>query len=165
MTHESGVFRPLGNRPESVTHFVMQLMRWWQLEEPVAAQVSPDDVLLPPYYPDTPVVRADLARHYNNIAYMDREVGQILQALEGDGLADSTIVIWTTDHGDGLPRAKRELFDSGIKVPMIIRWPEAYRPAGVAPGEVDARLISFVDIAPTILVLAGVPVPENPQPK
>jgi arylsulfatase A-like enzyme len=116
-------------------------------------------VRLPPYYPDTPAVRADIARHYNNIAYMDGEVGDVLRQLEADGLADSTIVIWTTDHGDGLPRAKRELFDSGIRVPMIIRWPEAYRPAGFEPGTVDGRLISFVDLAPTILSLAGVPAP------
>ncbi|MCB1843921.1 MAG: sulfatase-like hydrolase/transferase, partial [Halioglobus sp.] len=70
-------------------------------------------------------------------------------------------VIWTTDHGDGLARAKRELFDSGIHVPMIIRWPPAYRPQGVEPGTVDDRLISFVDLAPTILALAGVKTPAD----
>ncbi len=159
VTHESGVFRPLGSKPESATHLVMQLLRWWQLDGPVPMLVSPQDIVVPPYYPDTATVRADMARHYNNIAYMDREVGEILQRLEADGLADSTIVIWTTDHGDGLPRSKRELYDSGIKVPMIIRWPEALRPEGIKPGEVDERLISFVDLGPTILTLAGVPVP------
>ena len=104
-----------------------------------------------------------MARHYNNINYMDAEVGAILDQLQAAGLADSTIVIWTTDHGDGLPRAKRELFDSGIKVPMIIRWPKAFRPAGVEPGGVDERMISFVDLGPTILSLADVPVPANMQ--
>jgi len=138
----------------------MQMLRWWQLDEPVPARVAPDQVLLPPYYPDTRIVRADIARHYNNIAYMDAQVGKILRQLAADGLADSTIVIWTADHGDGLPRAKRELYDSGIRVPMIIRWPEAYRPAGIEPGQVDDRLISFVDLAPTILSLAGIPAPE-----
>jgi N-sulfoglucosamine sulfohydrolase len=159
VTHESGVFRPLGSMPEGVSHFVMQLMRWWRLDESPPEVVSPIAVKLPPYYPDTPVVRADLARHYNNIAYMDGEVAEIMRQLEADDLADSTIVIWTTDHGDGLPRAKRELFDSGIKVPMIIRWPEAFRPDGVRPNTVDTRLISFVDLAPTILKLAGVAAP------
>ena len=159
VTHESGVFRPLGEMPNSVIHFVMQLMRWWKMDEAPANVVHPEDVVLPPYYPDTPTVRADLARHYNNIAFMDAEVGAILKQLKADGLADSTIVIWTTDHGDGLPRAKRELYDSGIKVPMIIRWPEAYRPAGVVPGTIDSRLISFIDFAPTILKLAGVEIP------
>lgn len=159
VTHETGVFRPLGAMPESILHFVMQVMRWWELDETPASIVSPADVPVPPYYPDTQTVRRDLARHYDNIAYMDAEIGAILRQLEEDGLVDSTIVIWTTDHGDGLPRAKRELFDSGLKVPMIIRWPEAFRPQGVAPGSVDTRLISFVDLAPTVLALAGVEVP------
>ncbi|MGB1142504.1 MAG: sulfatase-like hydrolase/transferase, partial [Halioglobus sp.] len=118
---------------------------------------------LPPYFPDTATVRRDVARHYDNVAIMDWEVGLILAGLEEDGLAESTIVIWTTDHGDGLPRSKRELYDSGIKVPMIIRWPEQYRPPGVQPGAMDMRLISFVDIAPTILRLAGAVVPDYLQ--
>lgn len=161
VTHESGVFRPLGSMPYSAMHLLMQVMRWYGLDGQPPEVVAPQRVAVPPYYPDLPVVRADMARHYNNIADMDREVGEILQRLEAAGLADSTIVIWTADHGDGLPRAKRELFDSGIRVPMIIRWPQAFRPEGVAPGEVDERLVSFVDLAPTILSLAGVPVPGN----
>lgn len=163
VTHESGVFTPLGNMPHSRTHLMLQLMRWWRLGSIETGVVRPESVILEPYYPDTPTVRADIARHYDNIAHMDREVGQILQRLDEEGLADSTIVIWTTDHGDGLPRAKRELYDSGIKVPMVIRWPEAYRPEGVAPGQVDSRLISFVDLAPTILKLAGVTPPDYLQ--
>ncbi|MEZ5573072.1 MAG: sulfatase [Halioglobus sp.] len=161
VTHESGVFRPLGTMPHSGMHFAMQLMRWYSMDDSVRESVKPEDIVVPPYYPDTATVRKDMARHYNNISYMDAEVGTILQQLADAGLSDSTIVIWTTDHGDGLPRGKRELFDSGIKVPMIIRWPEAFRPPGVAPGSVDERLISFVDLGPTILSLAGVPVPAN----
>jgi arylsulfatase A-like enzyme len=76
--------------------------------------VSPDQVVVPPYYPDSPVIREDIAQHYNNIEYMDQLLGELLDQLESDGLADNTIVIWTTDHGDGLPRAKREVYDSGI---------------------------------------------------
>jgi hypothetical protein len=121
--------------------------------------VSPEDVLLPPYYPDTSLVRADIARHYNNVHRMDERVGEILGQLEADGLLDSTLVIWSSDHGDGLPRAKRELFDSGIHVPMIIRWPPKLRPRGAEPGAEDGRLVSFVDLGPTILSLAGVPAP------
>ena len=163
VTHESGVFPPLGNRPQSAIHFLMQVMRWYSQDEPVPKRVNPQDIVVPPYYPDTKTVRTDMARHYDNIAEMDAEVGTILKQLEAAGLADSTIVIWTTDHGDGLPRGKRELFDSGIKVPMIIRWPEAFRPEGVKPGAVDERLISFIDLAPTILSLAGVSVPATMQ--
>jgi N-sulfoglucosamine sulfohydrolase len=160
-THESGLFTPLGSVPHSAMHFAMQLLRWWTTDEPVPEVVKPEDIYVPPYYPDLPVVRADMARHYDNIAYMDRQVGAVLQQLEAAGLADSTIVIWTTDHGDPLPRAKRDLFDAGIRVPMIIRWPEAFRPEGVEPGTVDKRLISFVDLGPTILSLADVRPPRN----
>ena len=157
-THETGLFSPLGTQPNSMMHFAIQLMRaFGGLEE--GAQVDPDKIIIPPYYPDTEVVRKDLARHYQNINGMDRLVGEILDRLEEDGLLESTIIIWTTDHGDCLPRGKRELYDTGIKVPMIIRWPEAYRPEGVDPGGVDYRLISFVDFAPTLLELADAPVP------
>lgn len=130
------------------------------LHRGVGDVVSAGDVTLPPYYPDLPEVRSDIARHYNNIRTMDRRVGEILAALDEDGLADDTIVIWTADHGDGLPRAKRELFDSGLRVPMIVRWPEKYRPPGVEPGDIDHRLTSFVDLAPQILEWAGVTPPE-----
>ena len=164
VTHESGIFQPLGNWPNSMSHFVMQVMR--ALLAPDAPEMPPTDpetIVLPPYLPDVPAVRADIARHYDNIAIMDWEVGQILAGLEADGLAESTIVIWTTDHGDGLPRSKRELYDTGIKVPMVIRWPEKYRPAGVPAGAVDMRMVSFVDLAPTILRLAGAELPDYLQ--
>jgi len=128
-------------------------------------QVDPDKIEVPPYYPDTKIVRADMARLYSNINAMDDVVGDVLDRLEKDGLASSTIVIWTTDHGDCLPRAKRDLYDSGIKVPMIIRWPEAYRPNNLQPGTLDERLISFVDIAPTLLNLAKAPKPAYLQGK
>jgi N-sulfoglucosamine sulfohydrolase len=164
VTHESGVFTPLGHWPNSVTHLLMQTMRAVSLPSvPEGKPVKPAQVIVPPYYPDTPAVRSDIARHYNNIAVMDKQVGEILAQLEADGLADSTIVIWTTDHGDGLPRAKRDLFDLGIKVPMVIRWPEAFRPEGVAANGIDARMVSFVDFAPTLLKLAGVASPKYLQ--
>ena len=161
-THESGAFRPLGSRPHSVIHFLIQLYRAWRFGLPGGDDaVRPEDVSVPPYYPDTPIVREDLARHYANVHQMDAAVGDVLARLEADGLADSTIVIWTTDHGDGLPRAKRDLFDAGIRVPMIVRWPMARRPASARPGSMDERLISFVDLAPTLLELAGVARPAH----
>ena len=90
---------------------------------------------------------------------MDAQVDKLLAKLEADGLADNTIIIWTTDHGDGLPRAKREIYDSGIKVPMIIRWPENLRPQNTETGSIDERLVSFVDFAPSVLTWAGIDVP------
>jgi len=164
VTHESGVMQPLGSWPNSPMHFVIQLVRAATMPAVEAtAPTTPAQVNLPPYYPDTQTVRADVAKHYNNIHAMDRQVGEVLAELKDDGLLESTIVVWTTDHGDGLPRAKRDLFDSGIKVPMMIRWPEAYRPADVEANSIDSRLISFVDFAPTMLKLAGVALPEYLQ--
>lgn len=164
ITHESGIFTPLGHWPNSFMHLAMQVMRAATLPSvPEAEPVKPSQVQVPPYYPDTDTVRADITRHYNNIAVLDQQVGDILAELERDGLAESTIVIWTTDHGDGLPRGKRDLFDAGIKVPMIIRWPEAFRPEGVAANGIDTRLLSFIDLAPTLLRLAGVALPSYLQ--
>ena len=122
--------------------------------------VNPHHVLVPPYYPDHPTIRADIAQHYNNIFVMDQMVGKLLRQLEDDGLAENTIVIWTTDHGDGLPRAKREIYDSGIKVPLIVHWPKSIKPVGVGSGSIDKKLISFVDIGPSVLTLAGIPIPD-----
>jgi N-sulfoglucosamine sulfohydrolase len=115
---------------------------------------DPAKIQVPPYYPDTPLVREELARVYDNIADMDRQVGQILAQLDEDGLAQSTVVFYWSDHGDGVPRAKRSLYDSGLRVPLMIRWP-AHAPA----PSVRDELVSFVDLAPTVLALAGVEIP------
>ncbi|MEZ4218361.1 MAG: sulfatase [Myxococcota bacterium] len=161
VTHESGVFRPLGARPRSPMHFALQLARAFELRgAPSVAPTDPASVPLPPYYADTPAMRADLARHYDDVAVLDLQVGAILDRLERDGLADHTIVVFTTDHGDGLPRAKRELYDSGLLVPLVVRYPERHRPPGVRPGSVDDRLVSFVDLGPQILAWMGADVPR-----
>jgi N-sulfoglucosamine sulfohydrolase len=123
---------------------------------------DPKELQVPPYYPDTPLVREELARMYDNIADMDGQVGEILQQLEEDGLADSTIVFYWSDHGDGIPRAKRTLYDSGLRVPLLIRWPKRLG-ATVAPGSARDELVSFIDLAPTVLALAGVEVPAHLQ--
>lgn len=117
---------------------------------------DPDAVDVPPYYPDTPAVRRQLAKHYDNIAAADARVGEILAQLEEDGYADNTIVFLWGDHGDGLPRAKRWLYDSGLRVPLIICWPGT-----IEPGSVSDGLVSLVDLAPTVLSLAGVDVPVH----
>jgi arylsulfatase A-like enzyme len=159
-THESGLFTPIGSLPHSAMHLGLQLLRAWrQGLGSDGGPVAPAAVTVPPYYPDTPTVRAEIARHYENIRRMDLAVGEVLARLAQDRLLDSTVVVWTTDHGDGLPRAKRELFDSGIHVPLVVRWPERWRPPSAIPGGTDERLVSFVDLAPTFLDLAGVAPP------
>ncbi len=112
-------------------------------------------VPVPPYLPDTEIGRRDIKRMYSNILEMDFQVGEILRQLEDDGLMDSTIVIWYTDHGGPLPRQKRLLHESGLKVPMIIRFPDQ-----LFAHQRDERLISFIDLAPTMLSLAGVKPPD-----
>jgi len=108
------------------------------------------DVPVPPYLPDTEVGRRDVRRMYSNIKEMDTQVGEVLDRLEADGLLDSTIIFWYSDHGGPLPRQKRLLYDSGIKVPMIIRFPGQQ-----FAGQRDDRMVSFIDLAPTVLSLVG----------
>ncbi len=116
---------------------------------------------LPPYYPDTPVTRKDWARNYNLITAMDQQAGKILEQLEEDGLTGSTIVFFWSDHGIGLPRAKRWLYDSGMHVPLIVRIPEKYRfEQQGRPGLVNDELVSLIDLAPTMLNLAGLSLPS-----
>lgn len=162
-THESGVMAPLGSWPHGPTHFVMQVIQWYGRRGYSEAVVptDPASVALPPYYPDLPEVRSDLARHYDNVQIMDAQVAALLDRLEREGLADDTIVVWTSDHGDGLPRAKRDLYDSGLRIPMIIRWPARFRPTGHEPGGVEARLISFVDLTVALLGMAGLEAPDG----
>lgn len=121
-------------------------------------QVSPDDVIVPPYYPDNQIIRKDIARFLTNVQVMDKQVGEIIQKLKDDGLYDNTIIFFYSDHGDGLPFVKRELYDRGLRVPMIIRFPNAEQ-----QGTTDSQLISFVDFAPTVLSLANIPIPKHLQ--
>ena len=152
------------NRPDSTQPFfaVFNSARthesrvWPNAEE--ATMVDPNDVSLPPYFPDTPLIRADYARLHDNVMRMDAWAGDLLDQLEADGLADNTIVFFFSDHGDGIPRGKRWLQDSGLQVPLIIRWP-----GHLQSGAIDDQLISFVDLAPTVLSLAGVPIPTHLQ--
>jgi arylsulfatase A-like enzyme len=121
---------------------------------------DPSTVVVPPYYPDTPLARQTIAQQYDNIHAMDKQIGQWLERLRVEGLLEETIVLWTTDHGDGLPRGKRELYDSGIHVPLVVRLPPRLQDPNRRPGSLDTRLVSFVDIGPSVLRWAGLPVPE-----
>ncbi len=125
---------------------------------------DPEKIPLPPYYPDTPVVRTNMAAFYTQVTIMDKEFQQILDQLKEDGLDDDTIVFFYGDHGDGLPRSKRWLHDTGIRVPLLVRFPKKYQHlAPGKPGSVEKRLVNFADLAPTVLNLASVEIPETMQ--
>jgi N-sulfoglucosamine sulfohydrolase len=129
---------------------------------PKDLRANPDKLILPPYFPDTPLVRELWARHYDNIAMMDILIGNILNELEEDGLAENTIVLYFSDHGTGVPRHKRWMYDSGLKVPMIAYAPEKYQHLlSGKPGVASDELVSFIDLAPTVLHLAGAAIPNN----
>ncbi len=176
---ETGHWR---NRPDSATPFfsVFNLMEshqsramvwpYEQFVEEVQSRLSPDEihdpdeVPLPPYYPDTPLVRRDMARYYDCVTAMDKRVGEFLDQLEDDGLAEDTIVFFFADHGAGMPRHKRATLDTGLHVPLLIRFPEKYRHLAPAdPGEATDRMAGFVDLGPTVLSLAGIQPPEFMQ--
>jgi uncharacterized sulfatase len=125
---------------------------------------DPGRVPIPPYHPDTPEVRKDWARYHDMITYMDKQAGEILRQLDDDGLAGETIVFFFSDHGAGMPRSKRWLYDSSTRVPLIVRVParyEAWSPG--RPGTSIDRLVSFVDFGSTVLSLAGVAIPAHMQ--
>ncbi len=150
MTHQSRVRMPEDEFAKETAPF-----------EPFAHH-DPDTVPLPPYFPDTPGFRKEMARFYDQMSAADAWVAGYLKQLEEDGLADDTIVFFYSDHGSGIPRHKRALYDSGVRVPLIVRFPEKYRHLAPAkPGSAVGRLVSFVDFAPTVLSLAGVPIPKT----
>jgi arylsulfatase A-like enzyme len=147
-THEGSI-----NRKEAYLKAVEGLPR-----------LDPARVVVPPFYPDTPGIRELFARVADLASAMDRQVGEILEELRKDGHDRDTVVFFFSDHGHGLPRYKRWLNDSGLRIPLIIRTPERYRPlAERGPGETSDRLVSLVDVAPSVLGLAGLPVPPTMQ--
>lgn len=132
-------------------------------KRPHEAKKDPQKVPVPPYHPDLPEVRQDWAQYYDKIEEMDRQVGKVLEELEADGLSDSTIVFYFGDHGSGMPRGKRWLYQSGLHVPMIVHVPEKLRQTAgdtYRSNSTSDRLISFVDLVPTVLGLAGIPLPN-----
>lgn len=128
---------------------------WVRAKEPLL--VDPKSVEVPPYYPDDSLSRHVIARFLSNVMVMDKQVGEIIQQLKDDGLYDNTILFFYSDHGDGLPFVKRELYQRGLKVPLLIKAP--FLPKGTT----DDQLVSFVDFGPSILSIAGVPIPNSMQ--
>ncbi len=159
------------NRPDKSTPFFSVFNYTISHESKIRNQPhtlvhDPDKAPLPSYHPDTPEVRRDWAQYYDRLTQMDAQVGEALEEIEKAGLSDSTIVFYYGDHGSGMPRSKRWPFNSGLQVPLVIHVPEAYRdlaPADYMPGGMTDRLVSFVDLGPTAISLAGTQPPANMQ--
>ncbi|MBM1107718.1 sulfatase [Aurantibacter crassamenti] len=122
--------------------------------------VNPKDVPVPPYFPDNDTIRHDLAVNYSNLKRLDDQIGEVIADLKEDGLYENSIIFFYGDHGGPFPRHKRALYDSGVLVPLLIKFPENKN-----AGSVDDRMISFIDYAPTVLSLAGISPPKVMQGK
>ncbi len=151
VTHESGLF---GDTPARVRAGL-----------PGKVRADPAAIRVPPFYPDTPVIRAALASRLDLAAALDGEVGGILDDLAADGLADETIVVFWGDHGEGIPHGKRSLTEHGLRVPLIMYVPERFQARAVLPGArsprgISPNLVSLLDLGSTMLDLAGVPTPD-----
>uniref|UniRef100_UPI00404743E6 sulfatase family protein n=1 Tax=Algoriphagus sp. TaxID=1872435 RepID=UPI00404743E6 len=163
MWDESGRKAHYRNRPDSTQPFFSifnftvshESQVWMRDHEELL--VRPEEVSLPPVYPDDSLSRRVLARFITNAMRMDQQVGEVIAQLKEDGLYENTIIFFFSDHGDGMPYFKRELYDRGLRAPLFVKAP--FLEAGSQSNE----LISFVDFAPTLLSLAGVSIPESMQ--
>lgn len=151
------------NRPKNKPFFsvfnfgLTHESRLWKHKDSLQT-VNPNKVPVPPYLPDNKDSRESIARHYSNLELMDAQVGEVIKQLKEDGLYDETIIFFYSDHGGPLPRQKREILDSGLKVPLLVKGIKGKK------GE-NNSLISFVDLAPTILSLAGIEPPKYMEGK
>lgn len=129
-----------------------------------AQRHDPARAPVPPFHPDTPEVRRDWARYYDNVTAMDYQIAEKLRELDDCGLADDTIVFFFGDNGAGLPGMKKWIWEGGLHVPLLIRFPEKWKHlAPDAAGGITERMVSFVDFAPTVLSLCGVKAPPHMQ--
>src|SRR5215471_6503135 len=117
---------------------------------------NPSKMRVPAYWPDAPEMRHEVAQYYDLMTAADYQVGDVLAWLDKYSLSDNTVVFLFSDHGRGMPREKRWVYDSGIHVPLVVRWP-----GHIEPGTVREDLIAFVDFAPTMLTIAGTSVPAR----
>lgn len=126
---------------------------------------SPDKVPIPPYHPATPEMKHDWAQYYDKVEDMDTQIGKWLKEIDDAGLGENTIVFYYGDHGGVLARSKRYVYETGTRVPFIVRIPKKYKYLfpEKQPGTKVTRLISFVDLVPTLLSIIGIEIPEYLQ--
>ena len=135
---------------ESSLHFPIK-----QLEKPTTT--LPAEVELPPYFPDTPIMRYTMARYYDQMRIIDGHVGRIVNQLREDGLLENTFVFYFGDHGGVLPRSKGYAYESGLHVPFVVRIPENFKQlVDHKRGSRTDGFVSFIDFGPTVLNLAGI---------
>lgn len=148
-SHESSLFPPKFERSRK-SGFV-----------PGKTRLDPATLKLPGHLPDLPEVRRDVARYHDILTGTDKTIGGILAKLKEDGLADDTIIFYYGDHGGPTPRGKRYLHDTGVRIPMIVHVPQKWQHLSpFKPGQKSDEIVAFVDLAPTVLSLAGI----NPDP-
>ena len=119
------------------------------------SQEEINKVILPPFYPQNDVIKNDYVTNYKNIEKLDNQIGEIISELKEDGLYEKTIIFFYSDHGGPFPRYKRSIYDTGLKCPLIIKWDNKYE------TNKNNQLISFIDLAPTVLDICNVDIPEN----
>ncbi|MBL7106082.1 MAG: sulfatase [Phycisphaerae bacterium] len=133
--------------------------RGWDTEEFIGKPYEPDEAQVPPYLVDDEPTRKDLAKYYNEVTRFDDYIGRVMKELERQGVADNTILLVIADNGRSFPRCKTRVYDSGMQTPLVAYWPNGIK----CKGEKRVGLVSTIDIAPTILELAGVDVPKSVQ--
>lgn len=153
------------NRPKGMPFFSVinytvshESFIWLNKDHPLL--VNKDSVPIPAYFPEIEVVRKDVSRKYSNVAELDQQIGTRLADLESKGLLDSTIIIFFSDHGGPLLRQKRAVGNSGMRVPLIVRFPDKRM-----AGTVCSDIVSLMDLGPTMLSLTGVRPPDYMQGK
>jgi uncharacterized sulfatase len=144
ITHESQIYLDDDTFEAATTHVAAEHRH------------KPSTAPLPPYYPNTDTFRTAWARYADLITEMDHWVGGILEQLEEDGLSEDTIVVFWSDHGRGMPRAKRWATEAGLRVPLLIRWP-----GHIDPGTTRTHLVHTMDLAPTMLQACAMPIPAH----
>jgi N-sulfoglucosamine sulfohydrolase len=149
--------RPRG-RPFFMWFASFDAHRPWE-EDPEVPAVDPALLSLPAGVPDTPKARADLASYLVEVQRFDRYVGKVVEELKAQGVFENTLLVVTSDNGRPFPRNKTTVYDNGVKVPLIVHWPEGK----LAEGAVSRSLVSAIDLAPTFLAAAGLPVPPEVQ--
>ena len=140
---------------------------WNQAHRHIAQPARPAHVKIPPYYPDHPVTRAVWAQYLNGVMAVDKKVQFVLEQLKQDGLEQNTIIVFMSDHGRAMPRAKQWPYDSGLRIPLLIYWPENNPqlppPHGFRRGAMAQQMVSSLDITATLLAFAGINKPPNLQ--